>query len=218
MDEIIKQLIEFLRHNLGTETIGLLLLCFCTVYIWYLHNKNKLLKERIEFEKEKKDDFLKAMQNLQKVNKDRKFTPSLGGKRHILVVDDETGMLDLIRELLEDVKPSIEIDTAEDGKAALAKIIEKKPSILISDIAMPRMSGIDLIKELQNRGLQIPTLLYSGYFSAEKLEKIGLQFGENLLFLSKPFDIDEFLSLIEKLKGKDTDSNNGNSPERCRAR
>lgn len=204
MGEIIKQLIEFLRHNLGTETIGLLFLCFCTVYIWFLHNRNKLLKERIEFEKEKKDDFLKTIQNLQKENEAKQFTPSLGGGRRILVVDDENLMLQVIRELLESVDPSIEIDTAEDGKTALAKIIEKRPSVLITDIAMPKMSGIDLIRELQNRGLQIPTLLYSGYFSTDTLEKIGLQFSERLLFLSKPFKLDEFLSMIEKLQRKGT--------------
>ena len=65
----------------------------------------------------------------------------------ILVVDDEQYLLDMLKRTLED--EGHEVDCATDGNSALALLIEHKPDLVLLDIKLPGMSGIDIYEHIQ---------------------------------------------------------------------
>lgn len=107
-------------------------------------------------------------------------------------------------QYLLDEHPGLSIETASDGVEALDKIAERMPNILITNINMPRMNGITLLKTLQEKGIVLPTLATSGWWSREALEKElasqGLVPDATIEFLQKPFRFEELRRLVEKLR------------------
>jgi two-component system response regulator AlgR len=79
----------------------------------------------------------------------------------VLVVDDEADVRTLMRRLVARVRPDATILSAADGQAALALCQQKAPALIVSDVSMRVMSGIDLVTALRAAGVQIPIILVS---------------------------------------------------------
>jgi DNA-binding NtrC family response regulator len=113
----------------------------------------------------------------------------------ILVVDDEPG----IRELLFDILNFLGYQSlmASNGIEALETLARNEVDLIISDIRMPRMNGIELLKTVKERNLEIPFVLISGY----KINDADRAFAEELAngFLAKPFEIEQIKALINNL-------------------
>ena len=122
----------------------------------------------------------------------------------VLLVEDCTELRDIMVQYLLDEHPGLSIETASDGVEALDKIAERMPSILITNINMPRMNGITLLKTLQEKGIALPTLATSGWWTRETLEKElalqGLIPDKTIKFLQKPFRFVDLRALVEKLR------------------
>jgi diguanylate cyclase (GGDEF)-like protein len=106
----------------------------------------------------------------------------------ILVVDDDEPIRKLIVSLLS--PRGHQCVTADNGREALEKMMETKFDALITDIAMPEMDGITLIKELSKNYQNIPVMVMTGYteeYSAETAIASGAR-----EFINKPFSISEF--------------------------
>ena len=84
------------------------------------------------------------------------MTQPLAGKL-ILIVEDEA----VFRSLLHSWLTSLGATTAlaGDGVEALQKMAESKPDLMICDISMPRMNGLELVEQLRNRGETLPILM-----------------------------------------------------------
>ncbi len=109
----------------------------------------------------------------------------------ILVAEDEHELASLVRALLEDL--GYEATLVEDGQAALDAIAQERPSLLITDLAMPRMSGEELIAQLQQtEHRDLPIIVLSA--RPDAATRIAPFPGVRLLM--KPFDIDEFEALV----------------------
>ncbi|MBI4633303.1 MAG: response regulator [Deltaproteobacteria bacterium] len=82
--------------------------------------------------------------------------------RLVLVVDDSSTIRRLVTQALEEA--GFQVTTAENGKQAMKRINERRPDLIISDIDMPEMSGIELCKELHHDPLlgAIPFVIMSG--------------------------------------------------------
>jgi CheY-like chemotaxis protein len=121
-----------------------------------------------------------------------------------MVVEDDETTRDIIVEYLLDKLPGLSIETASDGVEALDRIAERAPSILITNMNMPKMNGIDLLKTLHERGISIPTLVTSGWWTQKAFEKELAERGvvpeKMIVFLQKPFRFDELGVLVEKLR------------------
>ncbi|MCS7203197.1 MAG: response regulator [Thermodesulfovibrio sp.] len=118
----------------------------------------------------------------------------------VLVVDDEIINLELISASFYDT-PNIIIYTAKDGLEALEVIEKQTPDLIVLDIIMPRMDGIQLIDILKSdfSTSQIPIIVLS---ANERERKNALKKGAND-FLSKPFDIEELkIRVMNNLKVK----------------
>ncbi|MBW2205007.1 MAG: response regulator, partial [Deltaproteobacteria bacterium] len=109
-------------------------------------------------------------------------------KPHILVVDDEETLRYLIREGVE--RSGYECSVASDGFEALKILEEKGADVVISDIMMPGMDGIELAKRVKDEH-EADVILVTGFideYSYDKVIEIGVSD-----FLEKPIGIDELI-------------------------
>ncbi|NBI07098.1 sigma-54-dependent transcriptional regulator [Senegalia massiliensis] len=112
----------------------------------------------------------------------------------ILLVDDEESFLKIYKKILK--KSGYETITASNGLQALEVLEKESISLIISDIVMPKMDGITLLKKVKNKYKNIPVLLLTGkgtIESAVNAMKVGA-----CTYLSKPINIDELLMEIDK--------------------
>ena len=117
----------------------------------------------------------------------------------IVCADDEKLMLDMINYFILDAFPDAEIRQAQDGNEALTYCLAQPPDILVTNVNMPVISGIDLIKELRKARLEIPTLITSGNCTYERLEREGVQLSEKVRFIIKPFSAEQMIDEIKVL-------------------
>jgi len=116
--------------------------------------------------------------------------------KRILVVDDE----DIIREVIASkISKSLGYDVVQacDGVQALHAIEESVPDLIITDIKMPEMSGIELLGEIRKRHLSVPVIILTGYGTLEDAMS-AIRLGAKS-FIKKPFDINHVISMIENI-------------------
>lgn len=112
----------------------------------------------------------------------------------ILVVDDSATVRDVLKAVLQTVGHSIV--EAADGDAALHVAARQPIDLLLTDIVMPRMSGVDLARTLTAAHPELPVLFISGFpFDLEAQRKHIAR----CAFLQKPFNFDRLFKIIEEL-------------------
>jgi CheY-like chemotaxis protein len=114
--------------------------------------------------------------------------------KRILVVDDIEDNVSLLQVIL--TEEGYEVDTATDGKSALAKIEASPPDLVLLDAMMPQMNGYEVTRRIrQNKKLPfIPILLITAYIEANVPK--GLDLGAND-FIRKPIEYDELLARVK---------------------
>lgn len=124
------------------------------------------------------------------------FKRSSGSSIKVLVVDDDDAMLNYIKESL---MHSYRVYTCRNGSEALKMTLSHKPDIIVSDVVMPEMDGIQLVKALKGNSLvsHIPIILLSG---KSKLQDrvLGMEIGADY-YLPKPFYMRELKTIINNL-------------------
>lgn len=112
----------------------------------------------------------------------------------ILIADDDVDFADTCSMMLE--SHGYEVDVVSDGVAALEKIRENLPELVISDCCMPNMSGLELSEEVKAgpADSQCPVLLMSGSLKCQVAP--GMNYDG---FLRKPFLAEDLLSEVRKL-------------------
>ena len=115
------------------------------------------------------------------------------GKPRILFVEDDTTLCSLLAEELSD---EYVVDTAGNGIDALKAVMRKKPDLIVTDIVMPEMDGVELLKMLRSEpGTQgLPVLLISG--RAQEGQRIdGFRRGADG-YLAKPYSVGELRAVV----------------------
>jgi CheY-like chemotaxis protein len=116
----------------------------------------------------------------------------------ILCVHDNGGMRDVICQVLSFA--GFHCETVIDGEAALERIMEesaKEVDVLITDHDMPRLSGLNLVKELRKRGFNQKIVVHSPWLRAEELAAYEALRVDAIL--TKPFDASALLQTISEL-------------------
>ena len=116
----------------------------------------------------------------------------------ILVIDDEEAARFGIRKALE--KEQYVVELAANGQEALQKIREFSPHIVISDINMPQMDGITLLKEMGRLEVPAPVILITAHGS-ESVAAQGLRAGA-YDYLAKPFEVDDLRKAVRNAAEK----------------
>lgn len=108
------------------------------------------------------------------------------GKRYkMLIVDDQWGIRKL---LIETFRDHYHVEEAQNGFEALEKTEKYLPDVIILDMRMPGMDGLETIKKIRAINKYVPIILMTAYDS-EELIKV-LQNMHAVEYISKPFDID----------------------------
>ncbi|TVR40255.1 MAG: sigma-54-dependent Fis family transcriptional regulator [Cryomorphaceae bacterium] len=107
----------------------------------------------------------------------------------VLIIDDERSIRSALREMLEYEK--FNVDEAEDGKAGLEQLNKKKYDLVLCDIKMPKMDGLEVLEKILEREDDIPVIMISGHgnieTAVEALKKGAYD------FIEKPFDLNRIL-------------------------
>ena len=113
----------------------------------------------------------------------------------VLVVDDEEDIRVGIRKLLRTL--GIDARVAEDGQAALELLDAEPVDLVLSDLNMPRLGGVELLATIQERRPETAVMILTGFGTVQSAVQC-LQ-GGAAHFITKPFDNDELLRLTERL-------------------
>jgi DNA-binding response OmpR family regulator len=114
--------------------------------------------------------------------------------KKILVVDDETFIINLLRNGL--TENGFEVITADNGFDAILAVEEQLPDCVITDIMMPKLSGLDFLKAIKNSKAtkDVPVILISAMDQAEMVQQ-GLDMGA-VDYITKPFKINEIVGKL----------------------
>ena len=115
--------------------------------------------------------------------------------RRILIVEDNEVARRQLQQLLQsDLK--LQVDATGDGQKALQDLTEHNYSIVITDLRMPRLDGMELIREVQQRRLPVTIIVTTGHGSIdEAVQAIRLGAYD---FLTKPIDIDHLRLVLQR--------------------
>jgi two-component system sensor histidine kinase EvgS len=134
-------------------------------------------------------------------------TPGRQERKRVLVVDDYPSNRSILSEYLK--RFTFDVFEAENGKEALALILEKRPDIVFMDISMPVMDGIRALEELRLRphGKLLPVVAVTSSLRDSRLaslKDLGFQ-----AVLTKPVSVDEVVLIVERLLFKAGEQSSG---------
>jgi CheY-like chemotaxis protein len=117
---------------------------------------------------------------------------------HILVIDDDPAVLLLFKQFLENAGYSVEL--AADGKNGMETMGRRKPDLIITDIMMPEMDGLELLMEIKRHHPEIPVIAISGGMKILPVSFLhhAEKFGARRVF-QKPVELSTLLRAVQEL-------------------
>ncbi len=116
------------------------------------------------------------------------------GKIRILVVDDDVDVQTALSALLK--SENFEVEVASDGVAALERLAELPADLVVTDLDMPRMNGMQLLKELRERDRQMPVIVVTS--ATEARPAVNAMRAGATDYITKPVDFDELLLSVNR--------------------
>jgi len=116
--------------------------------------------------------------------------------QRILVVDDELDMLMLLRMIIED-NTVYEVETTNNPSEALKMVIENEYDLVISDLKMPGMDGLELCDEVRKIDPDLPLIIITAYGSLETADEAMKKGVAD--FITKPFRKDSILFTMKRV-------------------
>jgi CheY-like chemotaxis protein len=123
----------------------------------------------------------------------------MSDRTRILVVDDEEIVCLSVQRIL--AREGLEVDMATNAQAALAKAAERQYNLVITDLMMPELNGIELMHALREKGLDAPFLMITGYPTIKTAIQ-ALRLGA-IDYVPKPFTRQELLGPVNRALRRD---------------
>jgi len=145
-------------------------------------------------------DFLDFLHQYKMPVPDKFMLPRRSGKKRILIVDDDQGMMDSIRRFL--VREKIyDLELASDGFEAGGKFADFKPDLVILDIKMPGLDGYKVCANIRKdpRNKSIKILFISGDIEDKDMREIRTAGADD--YLAKPFKLNDLKTKLQNLFG-----------------
>lgn len=118
----------------------------------------------------------------------------------IVIVEDEIKIREGMGKLISSRTDHIIVGEASDGEAGLDMILRFKPDLVITDIRMPKMSGLAMLKELSERKVMVHAVILSGYSEFEYAKK-AIHYGVDD-YLLKPLAVEDVEHMLKKISEK----------------
>jgi DNA-binding NtrC family response regulator len=112
----------------------------------------------------------------------------------VLIVDDEVALANTLAQRLK--MRDLQVETAYDGEEALSKLKKEEPDVMILDLRMPGMHGMEVLKEVRQSYPRIQVIILTGHGTDKEEEEAKMLGGFG--FLKKPADIE---TLADKIRG-----------------
>lgn len=125
--------------------------------------------------------------------------PETSAKGRVLIIDDEPGVRDLLSETLSGIG-GYETVIATDGFDGIEKIRASDFDVIFTDLAMPRLNGMDFLKKCKDIDVKTPVVVLTGVSSMEIAVNAMRQGAYD--FITKPFHLDKIVSTTEKIIGE----------------
>lgn len=123
---------------------------------------------------------------------------SINSRPRILVVDDEASIRDLLAKTL--ALADYDVDVAPDGRTALERMRVQSYDLLISDLKMPGIDGLSVIREAKRYNAGLPVIIITGYSTeSAAIEAVNLGVSG---YLTKPFRVPQVLAAAAKALGE----------------
>ena len=120
-----------------------------------------------------------------------------GSKIRVLVVDDEEGAREGLRKLLK--LDGYDVTLAEDGVAAMEKVAERPPDVVVTDLKMPRMDGFGLMAKLKELYPEMPVIVVTAFGDVTSAVNAMRKGAEH--YLVKPVDVDRLNAILARVPG-----------------
>jgi len=114
--------------------------------------------------------------------------------KRILVVDDEEMILDLLEETFR--KRGYGVETAVNGREALKNIKEEKYDLLVTDLRLPDISGMEILSRVKGKHPELGIIMITAYGSIKNAVKAMKKGAFD--YITKPFDLDEMELVVDK--------------------
>jgi excisionase family DNA binding protein len=125
-------------------------------------------------------------------------TAASGGRPRVLVVDDESTIRDLLSKTL--ALAEYDVDMAPDGRTALDRLRVIPYDLLITDLKMPGVDGLTVIREARRLKADLPVIIITGFSNeASAIEAVNLGVSG---YLTKPFRVPRVLAAASKALGE----------------
>jgi DNA-binding NtrC family response regulator len=116
----------------------------------------------------------------------------------ILIVDDDAAVRGILLDLLSE---NYECNTASTAEQALQYLEIEDYDVVLTDLAMPGLTGVELLKRVKLKDLNTPVILISGKTQEENAESL-MELGA-FAYLTKPFSLDEIESVVQRAVAQD---------------
>src|SRR5262245_51571960 len=117
----------------------------------------------------------------------------------ILIVDDDAGQRSLLESFLK--TQGFNTVTVSSGEQALAVLGQRDLDLIVSDVRMPGISGLEMLRRVRVEHPTLPVLLVTAY--ADIREAVGAMRDGAVNYLQKPIDLDELLSSVRTALGQE---------------
>ena len=113
----------------------------------------------------------------------------------ILVIDDNEWVRDTLKQLLS--MSGYQVDAAENGSKGLNKIKSRRYDVVLSDIQMPEMDGIELLKQIKENDSTLPVVMITGFPTVDNAIQAMRQGASD--FITKPFRYEQVSMIVDRL-------------------
>ncbi len=119
-------------------------------------------------------------------------------QRNVLVVDDNKAICELLKVALSE--KGFSVATASNGLEALNKIQESTPSVVLLDLKLPKIPGIEVLNKLTDMYPSLPVIIITAYENQKDIIR-AKERGEVKYYLTKPFSLYELYEILNSLEG-----------------
>ena len=123
----------------------------------------------------------------------------LNKHKHIFLIDDDASMRKAISRILNE--HGYLVEEFSSGESFLENLKERSPAVILLDVEMPRINGIEIQRRLISRGIKTPIIFVSGHSHQQQIVD-SMKYGA-IDFIFKPFQLDNLLLVISKAIQKD---------------